>query len=206
MAGESLRERLSALSRAELAGLVLLIAVALGGAGLWYIRSLPRPVEVREASGPSHLATSAASSPSPMVVLVDVAGWVRRPGVYEFHEGDRVIDAIEAAGGARPGAMLEALNLATPLVDGSQVLLPRAAPSGASSPGAVAPPGVSTMININTASATELEALPGVGEVIAQRIVDYRTQNGPFTSVDGLLDVSGIGEATLEEMRDLVTV
>jgi competence protein ComEA len=136
--------------------------------------------------------------------LVDVAGWVRHPGVYEFHEGDRVIDAIEAAGGARSGAALDSLNLAAPLTDGTQVLVPRNGPGGSSEPGSTS--GGTGKININTASATELEALPGIGEVIAQRIVDYRAANGPFTSVDQLEDVSGIGEATMAEIRDLVTV
>ena len=208
MSRESLRDRLSALSRAELAGLAVVLAVTLGGAGLWYVRSLPRPVEVRTTEGPfaSGSGASAQPSPEPTILIVDVAGWVRRPGVYEFHEGDRVIDAIEAAGGARRGAALESLNLAMPLVDGTQVLVPRAAEGGAS--GAVASGGSASTgkVNINTATASELEALPGVGEVIAQRIVDYRTANGPFGSVDELIDVSGIGESTLASMRELVTV
>ena len=139
-------------------------------------------------------------------MLVDVAGWVRHPGVYEFAGGARVIDAIEAAGGARPGAQLESLNLAAPLVDGTQILVVREgseAPAPAGASGGVAAGG---LINVNTASASELEALPGVGEVIAQAIVDHRTENGPFTSVDQLLDVSGIGDATLEDIRELVTV
>jgi len=207
LAGESLKERLSALSRAELAGLLVVIAVTLGGAGLWYFRSLPRPVQVRASERPAAASTQAATSPEAVRILVDVAGWVRKPGVYEFDEGDRIIDAIEAAGGARSGAALDSLNLAAPLVDGTQVLVPREATGGggAAPPGVAAPPGASALINVNTASATELEALPGIGEVIAQRIVDYRTQNGPFTSVEQLDDVSGIGEAILAEIRDLVT-
>ena len=202
MSKEPLRERLSALSRAELVGVALLLAVTLAGAGLWYLRSLPRPIQVRSggSSGPAAEGSPTAETP---VILVDVAGWVRHPGVYEFHEGDRVIDAIEAAGGARSGAALESLNLAAPLADGTQVLVPRRAPAGTASSSTS---GETGKININTASATELEALPGVGEVIAQRIVDYRTENGPFASVDQLLDVSGIGDATLAEIRDLVTV
>ncbi|HKZ75832.1 MAG TPA: SLBB domain-containing protein, partial [Actinomycetota bacterium] len=112
MSRESLRDRLSALSRAELAGLAVVLAVTLGGAGLWYVRSLPRPVEVRTAEAPMPSGAPAHASPEPTILIVDVAGWVRRPGVYEFHEGDRVIDAIEAAGGARRGASLESLNLA----------------------------------------------------------------------------------------------
>ncbi|HZD17847.1 MAG TPA: ComEA family DNA-binding protein [Actinomycetota bacterium] len=204
MSGEPLRERLSSLSRAELAGLVVLVGLTLAGAAFWYMRSLPRPVEVRAEERPP-AAVASSPSPSPLVLLVDVAGWVRHPGVYEFAEGARVIDAIEAAGGARPGAVLQSLNLAAPLVDGTQVLVPKQGEVGTEPVGA---PGTSTggLINVNSASASELEALPGIGEVIAQRIVDHRTQNGPFTSVDQLVDVSGIGDAILESIRELVTV
>ena len=208
----SFRERLSALSRAELVGLVALLAVTLGGAGLWYVRSLPKPIAVASSNGrdqiPAPAADTSASPSLAVILLVDVAGWVRHPGVYEFDEGARVIDAIDAAGGARPGAMLTSLNLAAPLTDGSQILVPKEGAQGsapvAGATGAGAAPG--GLINVNTATATELEELPGVGEVIAQAIVDYRTENGPFTSVDALLDVSGIGDATLEDIRDLVTV
>jgi competence protein ComEA len=198
------------LSRAELGGLVALVAITLGGAGLWYVRSLPRPVEVRAAAASSAAGASATSSPDIVPILVDVAGWVRIPGVYEFHDGDRVIDAIEAAGGARRGAALDALNLAALLADGTQILVPRRqAPGSAGSvPSAPSVDGgvTSSKVNINSASAEELETLPGIGEVIAQEILDYRTENGPFGSVDDLLDVSGIGEVTLENVRDLVTV
>ncbi len=207
MADGSIRERLSALSRAELIGLMALLAVTLGGAGLWYVRSLPRPVEVTSVpNGPGGAVPATSASPSPEVVLlVDVAGWVRRPGVYEFAEGARVVDALDAAGGARPGALLQALNLAAPLVDGTQILVPREGEEAVAPPvaaGAVA----GGLVNVNTATATELEELPGIGEVLAQRIVDYRTENGPFTSVDQLLDVSGIGDSILDSIRELVTV
>jgi competence protein ComEA len=204
----SIRERLAALSRGELVGLVALLAVTIGGAGLWYVRSLPRPVEVAEVPGPGDAPLPAASAgPSPeVVILVDVAGWVRRPGVYEFEEGARVIDAIDAAGGARSGALLESLNLAAPLADGIQILVPRQGETVAPPASGGAAAGVAGLINVNTATPTELEELPDVGEVIAQAIVDYRTENGPFTSVDQLLDVSGIGDATLENIRELVTV
>jgi competence protein ComEA len=194
----SLRDRLDQLSRGELAGLAALLVVVLGGAGLWYSRSLPRQVSIAATPAPS----PGPASPSPAVLIVDVAGWVRHPGVYEFHEGDRVIDAVEAAGGPRKGAYLAALNLAAPLADGQQVLVPKeatAAPAGAT-------PGGSTLVNVNLATAAELETLPGIGEVIAAAIVEYRERNGPFATVDQLEDVSGIGPATLEEIRDLVTV
>ena len=209
MSEGSIRERLAALSRAELIGLVALLAVTLGGAGLWYVRSLPRPVEVSTtpSGGTASAPAPASASPSPeVVVLVDVAGWVRHPGVYEFTEDARVIDAIDAAGGARPGALLQALNLAAPLADGTQILVPREGQEGVAPPSVTGGAVAGGLINVNTATATELEELPGVGEVIAQAIVDYRTENGPFTSVDQLLDVSGIGDATLENIRDLVTV
>jgi competence protein ComEA len=207
MSEGSIRERLAALSRGELVGLVALLAVTLGGAGLWYVRSLPRPVEVAAAPSGGTASAPASASPSPEVlVLVDVAGWVRRPGVYEFAEGARVIDAIDAAGGARSGALLEALNLAAPLTDGTQILVSREGQEGVApapvSGGAVA----GGLVNVNSAIATELEELPGIGEVIAQRIIDYRTENGPFATVDELLDVSGIGDAILESIRELVTV
>jgi competence protein ComEA len=167
---------------------------------------MPHPVAVRESTGASDRAVA---SPSPSVIVVHVAGWVRHPGVYKFQDGDRVVDAITAAGGPRKNADLDSLNLAALLTDAQQVLVYRRAPAGAASaPGVTtASPGAATAkININTADATELEALPGIGEVLAQAIVDYRTQNGPFTTVDELEDVSGIGPATLEDVRDLVTV
>lgn len=212
MPGESFHERLSSLSRAELLGLVAVLIVTLGGAGLWYVRSLPRPVQVRAEAGTSGPraptgVTAAPASPSAALVLVDVAGWVREPGVYEFAAGARVVDAIDAAGGARPGAVLEALNLAAPLIDGTQILVPREGEAGAVPPLAAGSGSVAgALVNINTAGASELEALPGIGEVIAQRIVDHRTANGPFASVDQLLDVSGIGDAILGSIRELVTV
>ena len=188
--------------------------VALAGVGLWYARSLPRPVEVRVgpdeggAGTTSPGATPASPSGGPPVI-VHVAGWIRHPGVYELVTGDRVIDAIEAAGGPRRGAYLDALNLAAPLADGQQVLVPRRTAGGVSAPSPGGIPGdgsAGSLVNVNTASPDELETLPGIGEVIAQRIVDHRTENGPFVTVDDLLDVSGIGEATLEDIRDLVTV
>jgi competence protein ComEA len=207
MSEGSIRERLAALSRGELVGLVALLAVTLGGAGLWYVRSLPRPVEVAAAPSGGTASAPASASPSPeVVVLVDVAGWVHRPGVYEFNEGARVIDAIDAAGGARSGALLEALNLAAPLTDGTQILVPREGQEGVAPAPVTGGAVAGGLVNVNSAIATELEELPGIGEVIAQRIIDYRTENGPFATVDELVDVSGIGDAILESIRELVTV
>jgi competence protein ComEA len=212
MAGESVRERLSALSRTELVGLVAIVAITLGGAGLWYMRSLPKPVELSAAAPGGGAVTSASPTETPAPIIVDVAGKVRKPGVYEFAEGDRIVDAIQAAGGATAKGDLQALNLAAPVQDGAQVLVPAKVPQTGVAPEpatGTAPPGAGsggTLININTASATELEELDGVGEVIAQAIVDYRTENGPFATVDDLEDVSGIGPSILESVRDSVTV
>jgi competence protein ComEA len=200
----SLRDRLDTLSRGEIAGLIVILVAVLGGAGLWYARSLPKPVSIAQAE-PG--AAQASASPTPTVVLiVDVAGAVRQPGVYEFAEGQRVIDAIEQAGGPLAKADLSLLNLAAPLTDGTQILVPKAgAPGAAPAPGGV-PGAAGGLLNINSASATELETLSGIGEVLAAKIVEYREQNGPFASVDDLMDVSGIGPATLDEIRDQITV
>ena len=205
----SVRERLDSLSRGELAGLIVVVVASLVGAGLWYARSLPRPVDIVAPPGGASPAVAAgpsvAVSPTPAAIIVDVAGWVRRPGVYQFASGDRVIDAVNRAGGARKGADLTSLNLAAPLADGTQIVVPRpgaTVPAGGGSTGA----GSTALINVNTASETELETLPDVGPVTAAAIIDYRTQNGPFTAVDDLIDVSGIGPATLEQIRPFVTV
>ena len=211
----AIRERLDSLSRGELAGLIAVLVVTLAGAGLWYSRSLPKPVQIASSSGPvvagqvaGAAPASGSASASAAPIIVDVTGWVHDPGVYEFVTGDRVIDAVERAGGAKPGADLSILNLAAPLTDGTQVVVSK---EGAA--GAVGATGSSTggttagaLININTATATEFETLSGIGEVLAAAIVDYRTENGPFTSVDELEDVSGIGPSTLDEIRDQVTV
>jgi competence protein ComEA len=202
--GGSIRERLAGLSRRELLTLAALAAVLAGGAGLWYVRSLPPPVELR-ATVPRQAGPTVAASPE--LLVVHVAGMVRRPGVYEFHDGDRVIDAIQAADGPRRQANLDALNLAAPLTDGEQVLVPGGnGPPGDVVAGEVLGGTTPALVNVNTASETELETLPGVGPVLGASIVAYRTENGPFPTVDALLDVSGIGPATLDKLRSLVTV
>jgi competence protein ComEA len=201
----SLRDRLDTLSRGELAGAIVVMVALLGGAGLWYVRSLPKPVTIAASSAGAPQAR-ATPSPSAPPIIVDVAGAVRQPGVYEFAAGERVIDAIERAGGALPKADLSLLNLAAPLADGTQILVPKSGPAVPGTGGTGSGGSTSGLVNLNTATETELEALSGIGEVLAATIVEYRTQNGPFASVDDLLDVSGIGPATLEEIRDQVTV
>ena len=211
----AIRERLDQLSRAELTGLIVVIVLTLAGSGLWYLRSLPKPVEIAAggvggAPADAVAATAAGTSPSASTapLIVDVTGEVRQPGVYEFVQGDRVVDAVERAGGAKPNADLTTLNLAALLTDGTQIVVPKQGAGGvAGVTGAVdTSSSAGGLININTATATEFETLSGIGEVLAAAIIDYRTENGPFTAVDELEDVSGIGPATLEEIRDQVTV
>jgi competence protein ComEA len=206
----SLRERLDSLSRGELGGLVVVVVATLLGAGLWYARSLPRPVDIAAPPNAASPVVSAGAvpfaSPTPVAIIVDVAGWVRKPGVYEFTPGDRVIDAVNRAGGARHGADLTTLNLAAPLTDGTQIVVPKPGATAPGGTGSTSTTGGPSLININTASETDLETLPGVGPVTAAAIIDYRTQNGPFSTVDDLIDVSGIGPSTLEQVRPFVTV
>jgi competence protein ComEA len=146
-------------------------------------------------------------------LVVHVVGAVRRPGLYRFREGARVADALAKAGGGARGADLAALNLAAPLVDGIQVLVPRRTASGASAePSDVGPTaavagagGLAPKLSLATATAEELDELPGVGPVTAQQILDYRAEHGPFRSVDDLDAVPGIGPTRVDQLRELVT-
>jgi len=217
----SLKERLDTLSRGELAGLIAVVVVTLAGVALWYSRSLPKPVQIAETpaatpAGPSAAVgssgASTASSPRAEVssapLIVDVAGWVRHPGVYQFRPGDRVVDAVQRAGGPKEGADLSLLNLAAPLADGQQILVPKegAATAPTSGAGGVIGAGGLPIVNINTADEPTLETLNGVGPSLAAAIIQFRTEHGPFTTVDQLDEVSGIGPATLEKLRPQVTV
>lgn len=214
MIGEPFRERIRSLDRREWAGLLVVAVLIVGGAALWYVRSLPSSVSIQastDRSGPSGVAPP-APSPTPATIIVDVAGWVRRPGVYDFRQGDRVIDAIRMAGGGRPGADLTSINLAALLTDGQQIVVPRkgklavGGQGAGGGPGAPGSSGAEPLINVNTATLDQLESLPGIGPALGQRIIDYRQQHGPFRSVDDLLNVSGIGEKRLADLRPKVTV
>jgi len=148
---------------------------------------------------------------APAAVVVDVVGAVRRPGLYRMRQGDRIADAVARAGGATAKASVESINLAAPLADGEQVVVPRAGGPGAVA-AAVAPPRAAAgaagatagPVHLSTATVEQLDALPGVGPVTAQKIVDYRTEHGAFRSVDELDAISGIGPARLDQLRDLV--
>jgi competence protein ComEA len=215
---ERIEERLQGLDRRELVGLAILAALIVAGALFWYARSLPSRVAIATtSSGPPSAAgapgagATPAPTSSPAVLLVHVAGWVRNPGVYQLHQGDRVIDALEAAGGARSGADLTTINLAALLTDAEQVVVakegtggPGPPASGTSAGGSAGGPG--DLVNINTATLEELETLSGIGEVLAQRILDYREEHGPYRSVEDLLNVSGIGDKRLEDLKPHITV
>ena len=152
-------------------------------------------------------AASAGVAPDAAAELtVDVAGKVRRPGIAVLPSGSRVVDALEAAGGARRGVDLTSLNLARPLVDGEQILVGVTAPAGV--PATVGDPGTSTatVVNLNTADPAALETLPGVGPVTAGAIISWRDQHGGFTAVEELLEVDGIGDATLAQIAPHVTI
>jgi competence protein ComEA len=135
-------------------------------------------------------------------VIVHVAGAVRRPGLYTLEEGSRIDDAIARAGGPTGKAVLDAVNLAAPVADGQQVVVPaRGGPGGQP---AAEGPATGGRVHLNTATLEQLDALPGIGPVTAQKILDYREERGAFQSVDELDAVPGIGPARLEELRELV--
>jgi len=185
--------------------LSLAYAAILGGVVLWR-QPAPAPIRIVEPT--------ARPSPSPALVVVYVSGAVLHPDVYTLADNSRLRDAVQAAGGLRPDADLAVLNLAAPLHDGQHVHIPAlgeaATPASEAAPAAQHPapaPGqTGALINLNTASAAELDTLPGIGPVLAQRIIDDRQANGPYASIDDLERVRGIGPALLEGLRSLVTV
>jgi competence protein ComEA len=153
-------------------------------------------------------------APTPEPLRVHVAGAVVRPGVYDLPDNGRVTDAIEAAGGFVAEADKNGLNLAAHLEDGERLDVPYVAgyvPDESQgftvvSEGTPSPLAGADLVNINTASVEELDKLPGIGQTTAQRIIAYRTDNGPFASIEDILNVSGIGTATYDEIKDLITV
>ena len=184
------------MARSQAMAIGLALVAVLIGAGLG------------RSAGPSPLlppvdATVVPDQPAaPATLVVYVSGWVTTPGVVEVLEGSIVADAVAAAGGALDGAVLDAINLAAPIAGGDHVQVP--------GPGEViaftgGQPDTG-LIPVNRADATALEALPGVGPVLAGRIVAHREANGPFQVVEDLLEVPGIGEAKLSSIRDLIAV
>ena len=208
--GGTLRGLVSLALAATVGGLVMVIVGWPRGAE---VPGEPSPLAVDSATTEENVLVQPSAPPMAVgAVVVDVDGAVHRPGVVELPEGSRVVDALKSAGGVRAKADTGVLNLAQVLIDGEQITVPRkgagpstTVPASPGSPGAGAPsPGA--LVNLNTATAVELEALPGIGPVLAAAIVDWRTQNGGFTSVDQLEQVSGIGPATFADIAPLVRV
>lgn len=209
-----------ALGPGQLAVVAVLVALGMAVTAWWVVRSGADEVGAPMLAQPAGAlatpavdpvsATSPGASPSAAggKVTVDVAGKVRRPGIAVLPAGSRVVDALEAAGGARPGVDLSSLNLARLLVDGEQVLVGVPAPVGVLGGGVPAPADASVgpLVNLNTATASELETLPDVGPVTAEAILAWRSEHGGFTAVDELLEVDGIGDATLATIAPHVTV
>ncbi|MCB1018057.1 MAG: helix-hairpin-helix domain-containing protein [Acidimicrobiales bacterium] len=200
-----------------LAGLALTAAAALALLVLWPRPAAPDPEltlpRASTTAGPSPVATTAP----PGVLVVDVLGEVRRPGVQEVPTGARIADVVAAAGGLTERADRARINFAAPVVDGERVFVPAVGQTvppvavGATGAGGGGPSGdpagtAGQPVNLNTATLEQLDTLPGVGPATAQAILDHRAEHGPFTSVDQLLDVRGIGDAKLAELRDLVVV
>ena len=191
--------RLSALSRRQLFGGAIAAAVLLvlavrhfgGGAGA----AAPVVAPLRTASRPAATAK---------LLVVDVAGQVRRPGLYELPAGSRVNDAIAAAGGATRKAQLDAVNRAAPIADGQQIVVPGSGAGGVAAASSPAGSSPSAPLDLNSATLEQLEALPGIGPVTAQKILDYRQQHGAFHAIEELEGVSGIGPAHMAQLKGLV--
>jgi competence protein ComEA len=202
---------------AALAG-VLVLAAVFAAHHFWAgrPRTVQPPPVARAATSPVGQVTGGSATPavrpSAAEVVVDVAGKVRAPGVRHLPAGARVTDALKAAGGPLPGADTSGLNLARPLTDGEQVVVgqPVAPAEAAGSRGGGAAQasgtggGTGGPLSLNTATAEQLDALPGVGPVLARRIVEYRTEHGAFTSVSQLRQVTGVGERRFQELQPLV--
>jgi competence protein ComEA len=209
----------TALGAGQVAVVALVAVVGLAATCWWLVRGsghevvaptavvTPRAALATPEGETSGADAAGAPSARPTAkVVVDVTGKVRRPGIAVLRQGARVIDALRAAGGARPGVDLGGLNLARVLSDGEQVVVGQPTVAGPAAPASGSAPPATGLVNINTADETSLESLPEVGPVTAQAIITWRTQHGGFSSVDQLLDVDGIGDATLAKLTPYVTI
>jgi len=196
--------------RAALLGLTM---VGLAGAQtfLAHYNRPPAPIVIGPLLAPTVPAPTETPTPGPITVYV--TGCVNRPGVYVLPWSSRVEQAVAAAGGATEEADLVRVNLAERLVDAQQIYVPGrheeampVLPTPRIEATTIGPPSADSPICINSASAEQLELLPGIGPVLAQRIIEYRELHGPFASCEDLVDVRGIGEVTFAEIRDLVRV
>jgi competence protein ComEA len=179
----------------------LLLGAALAVAALVLGARYVLPAGTASPPVPPPLAAPVAQARPP--VVVDVVGAVRRPGLYRLPRGGRIADAVARAGGATPRADLVQVNLAAPLADGEQVVVPARVAAAPGVPAAT-PSAAQGPVHLSTATLEQLDALPGVGPVTAQKILDYRAKHGAFGSVDELDAIPGIGHARLEQLRSLV--
>ena len=181
---------------------IVFAAVALAVGVILLVRVLDGGSRARAPVPVLRTATHAPAPAAASELVVDVAGAVRRPGLYHLPAGTRIADAVAAAGGASARADVTLVNLAAPLADGEQVLVPVRGAGGAASAGAA--PSPTAPLDVNTASAEQLDALPGVGPTTAQKIIDFRQTHGPFRSVDDLEAVPGIGPSKVAQLKGLV--
>lgn len=194
-------------SRAEMAALSVLLAGAVAALGLLWV--LARPSAPAPAAGPEVAGDLALPVEE---IVVHVAGEVAAPGLYRLPDGARVADALDEAGGPLPAAALETLNLARPLTDGEQLLVPGPAPPPGEAAGghaAPAPPSAwrpDGLLDLNRATVEDFDQLPGIGPVLAERIHAHREDVGGFTSVGDLREVTGIGEKKFQALAELVAV
>jgi competence protein ComEA len=195
---EDMDVRISALSRRQLfgaaaAGVVVLLLVIrhLGGGS-----AAPVVTPVQPAAKPKAVAQK--------LLVIDVAGAVRHPGLYRLRSGSRIDDAIALAGGATAKAQLDTVNLAAPVADGEQIVVPGRGVAAAAAGAPAAGSSPSAPLDLNSATLEELENLPGIGPVTAQKILDYRQQHGAFHSVAELQGVPGIGPAHMAQLKGLV--
>ncbi len=198
--------------------IVLLINLAVTGAlFFWLQRPAAAPLEITPPQpSPAPAITPSAQLPietaTAALLRIYVTGAVAHPDVYRLPPGSIVKDAIQAAGGASDGADLNRVNLAQELRDQQQVVVPRVGEPDVAPPTSSAPPGrsgevpLTGKVNINTATAGELDTLPGVGAVTAQSILDYRAAHGPFKSIEDIQQVKNIGDATYQKLKDRITV
>jgi len=199
-----------------LVGLLLVIVVVSGGLIYYAFNQQKADVAFKLEEGPAVPVTAPPAQAQPKKIVVYVTGAVKNPGVYTLEDGLRVKDAIDMAGGTLPEADLLRLNLAQKLNDEDKLYVPKIGEVPDGQPGQENPAGVGGTvgisspsdgkININNASISDLDTLPGIGPATAQKIIDYRTQNGPFKSIDDIKNVSGIGDKKFEEIKDKISV
>ncbi len=223
---ETLRGRVG-LGPSQLTVVALLVALGLAVTCWWIVRGDPSsavpvsalPISAVPASPaspgvggaeistvPTPVETVPGPPPDGTTVTVDVAGKVRRPGIVVLDSGARVVDALKRAGGARHGVDLTPLNLARVLVDGEQIVVGVAGAAAPAPPASATGPAPGALVDLNLATQSELETLPGIGPVTAAAIITWRDEHGGFRAVTELLEVSGIGDVTLAQLTPLVTV